>query len=161
MNIITLQIEIKVYEHRNELPEEIAGLIVEAHKAAEKAYSKYSHFRVGAAILMNNGKIITGNNQENAVYPCGLCAERTAAFAASARFPEVPFHKIAITAIHPNKILKEPIAPCGSCRQVLYEYEQKFGQPIEVILAAQEGPVYHFKSVADLLPYTFHAGFLS
>lgn len=160
MNTITLQIEVKVYEHREELPEEIIRLLAEARDAAVKAYARYSHFCVGAAILMNNGQIITGNNQENAVYPCGLCAERTAAFAASARYPEVPFNKIAITAVKPDKILGEPVAPCGSCRQVLYEYEQKFGQPIEVILSGQTGVAYHFKSVADLLPYTFHANFL-
>lgn len=160
MKIITVQSEIKVYDNRGELPEDVVYLIDRAKDAATRAYAAYSHFQVGAAILMNNGEIVTGNNQENAVYPCGLCAERTAAFSASARFPEVPFNKIAITAINPISTLKEPVSPCGSCRQVLFEYEQKFGQPIEVILSGQEGPVYHFKCVADLLPYTFHAGFL-
>lgn len=160
MKTLQLISEITVYDHREEIPEEIAGLITRAEEAATRAYAQYSHFQVGAALLMNNGEVVTGNNQENAVYPCGLCAERTTAFAASARFPEVPFCKIAITAINPVSPLKEPVSPCGSCRQVLYEYEQKFGQPIEVILSGQEGPVYIFKSVADLLPYTFHAGFL-
>lgn len=160
MKTIQLISEIKVYESRDEIPDEITRLLRIAQEAAGRAYAQYSHFQVGAAILMNNGEIITGNNQENAVYPCGLCAERTTAFAASARYPEVPFCKIAITAINPVSPLKEPVSPCGSCRQVLFEYEQKFGQPIEVILSGQEGPVYIFKSVADLLPYTFHAGFL-
>ncbi len=160
MKVISLESPIIVYEDRSEVPIEIARLIAKAEEAATRAYAKYSHFQVGAAVLMNDGQIITGNNQENAVYPSGLCAERTAAFAASALLPEVPFNMIAITAINPVTPLKEPISPCGSCRQVLYEYEQKFGQPIEVILSGQEGPVYHIRSVADLLPYTFHAGFL-
>ena len=159
MKTISLESKIIVYESRDEIPSDILLLIGEAEQAATRAYAAYSHFQVGAAILMNNGKIVTGNNQENAVYPCGLCAERTTAFAASALYPE-PFSRIAITAINPVTPLKVPVSPCGSCRQVLYEYEQKFGQPIEVILSGQEGPVYHLRCVADLLPYTFHAGFL-
>lgn len=160
MKTISLESKIIVYESRDEIPSDILLLIGEAEQAATRAYAAYSHFQVGAAILMNNGKIVTGNNQENAVYPCGLCAERNTAFAASALYPEVPFSRIAITAINPVTPLKVPVSPCGSCRQVLYEYEQKFGQPIEVILSGQEGPVYHLRCVADLLPYTFHAGFL-
>ena len=160
MKTITLETQMLVYDSREELPEYILDLLRQAEEAATRAYAKYSHFQVGAAILMNNGKVVTGCNQENAVYPCGLCAERTAAFAASAQYPEVPFNMIAITAINPDEPLKEPVSPCGSCRQVLFEYEQKFEHPIEVVLAGQEGPIYHFQSVAHLLPYTFHAGFL-
>jgi cytidine deaminase len=160
MKTITLETQMRVYENREELPVELRELLRHAEEAATRAYAKYSHFQVGAAILMNNGKVVTGANQENAVYPCGLCAERTAAFAASATYPEVPFNMIAITAINPDEPLKEPVSPCGSCRQVLFEYEQKFGHPIEVLLAGQEGPIYHIQSVAHLLPYTFHAGFL-
>lgn len=160
MKIISLESKIIVYENRSEVPENYVQLISKAEEAAMRAYAPYSHFKVGAAILLNNGQVITGNNQENAVYPSGLCAERTAAFAASSIYPEVPFHTIAITAINAVSPLKEPISPCGSCRQVLFEYEQKFEQPIEVILSGQEGAVYHLRSVSDLLPYTFHAGFL-
>ena len=160
MKNLTLKSEVLVYEDRSEIPDEIARLLTQAETAATHAYSPYSKFQVGAAILLNNGEVVTGSNQENAVYPCGLCAERTAAFAASSRFPEVPFHTIAITAINPVTPLTEPVSPCGSCRQVLFEYEQKFGQPVEVILSGQTGPVYRFRCVADLLPYTFHAGFL-
>ena len=160
MKKITLETEMRVSESREELPDDLKELLSQAEDAATRAYAKYSHFQVGAAILMNNGKVVTGANQENAVYPCGLCAERVAAFSASAMYPEVPFNKIAITAINPDEPLKEPVSPCGSCRQVLFEYEQKFGHPIEVLLACQEGPIYHFQSVAPLLPYTFHAGFL-
>ncbi len=160
MKNLTLKSEVLVYEERGELPEEMANLLSQAEEAATRAYAHYSHFQVGAAILLNNGVVVTGSNQENAVYPCGLCAERTAAFAASSRFPEVPFHTIAITAVNPVEPLSKPVSPCGSCRQVLFEYEQKFNQPIEVILSGQTGPVYRFSCVEDLLPYTFHAGFL-
>jgi len=157
----TIELTSKVIEYqRDELPEDLAALLAQAGEAAKRAYSPYSRFQVGAAILMNNGVVVTGGNQENAVYPCGLCAERTAAFAASAQYPEVPFSKIAITAINPDEPLSIPVSPCGSCRQVLFEYEQKFNQPIEVILSGQTGPIYVFHCVGDLLPYTFHAGFL-
>ncbi|MBO7492482.1 MAG: cytidine deaminase [Bacteroidales bacterium] len=157
----TLELTSKIFEYeREELPHDVAMLLAKAEDAAKRAYSPYSRFQVGAAILLNNGEVITGSNQENAVYPCGLCAERTAAFAASAKYPEVPFSKIAITAINPDEPLSIPVSPCGSCRQVLYEYEQKFNQPIEVILSGQTGPIYILHCVADLLPYTFHAGFL-
>ena len=160
MKEITLETHMRVYDSREELPSDLLELLQQAESAAARAYARYSHFPVGAAILMNNGKVVTGANQENAVYPCGLCAERVAAFAASTLYPEVPFNKIAVTAINPDEPLKEPVSPCGSCRQVLFEYEQKFGHPLEVILAGQEGSIYHFQSVAHLLPYTFHAGFL-
>ncbi len=160
MKIVSFESKVGIYDNRDELPAEMAKLMAQAEEATTRAYTPYSHFKVGAAILMNNGQVVTGCNQENAVYPCGLCAERTAAFAASAQFPEVPFHAIAITAINPVTPLTTPVSPCGSCRQVLFEYEQKFAQPIEVLLSGQEGPVYHFRCVADLLPYTFHAGFL-
>jgi cytidine deaminase len=160
MKTIELTSKIIVYEDLSEVPAELMALIAQAEEAARRAYAPYSRFQVGAAVLMNNGKVVTGCNQENAVFPAGLCAERTAAFAASAQYPEVPFSKIAVTAINPVEVLKQPVSPCGSCRQVLFEYESKFNQPIEVILAGQEGPVYHFRCVADLLPYTFHAGFL-
>ncbi len=157
----TLELTSKIFEYeREELPHEVAMLLAKAEDAAKRAYSPYSRFQVGAAILLNNGAVITGSNQENAVYPCGLCAERTAAFSASAQYPEVPFSKIAITAINPDEPLSMPVSPCGSCRQVLYEYEQKFNQPIEVILSGQTGPIYILRCVADMLPYTFHAGFL-
>lgn len=160
MKTVKLETVMHVYDSRDELPGDIRDLLREAEAAAMRAYAKYSHFQVGAAVLLNNGKVVTGSNQENAVFPCGLCAERAAAFTASSAYPEVPFSKIVVTAINPNEPLREPVSPCGSCRQVLFEYEQKFGQPLEVYLAGQVGPIYYFQSVAHLLPYTFHAGFL-
>jgi len=152
--------EVLVFENRFELPKEIEGLLVMASEAAKKAYSPYSHFKVGAAILLNNGEIITGNNQENAAYPSGLCAERTAAFYASSQYPEVPFSRIAISSHSPLKQTTEPVTPCGGCRQALIEFEQKFNQKIEIILSGDIGKVYIFKSVVDLLPFSFHSGYL-
>lgn len=155
MKTLDLISRITVYEDHSELPIEWQDLLDKAHEAAKKAYSPYSNFKVGAALLLNNGEIITGNNQENAAYPSGLCAERTAIFYASAQFPEVPFNKLAITAINPKEKLTKPVSPCGSCRQALLEYEQKFKQHIEVLLAGEEGEVYVLKSISDLLPFSF------
>ena len=160
MKNITISTNLKVYSERAELSEETSNLLLKAEDAAHKAYAKYSNFKVGAAVLLNNGLIITGNNQENAVYPSGLCAERTAVFYASSQYPEVPILKIAITAINPHNPLKVPVPPCGGCRQALIEYEQKFDQPIEVIMAGETGEVYVVSSVSELLPFTFDSGFL-
>ena len=137
MKMLDLISRITVYEDRSELPAEWLDLLEKAHEAAKKAYSPYSNFKVGAAVLLNNGEVITGNNQENAAYPSGLCAERTATFYASAQFPEVPFNKLAITAINPKEKLTRPVSPCGSCRQALLEYEQKFKQQAFVKLKEQ------------------------
>ncbi|MDX9892190.1 MAG: cytidine deaminase [Bacteroidales bacterium] len=160
MKTIQLATNVRVYQDRTELPEDTFNLLEQAELAAKKAYAKYSQFKVGAAVLLNNGMIINGNNQENAVYPTGLCAERTAVFYASSQYPEVPITKIAVTAIHPQNPLTIPVPPCGSCRQVLLEYEQKFNQPIEVIMAGESGEVYVVASVSELLPCNFNEGFL-
>ena len=154
-----IQTEIKVL-NRNELPAKDADLLAIAHEAAKHAYAPYSHFKVGAAILLENGHIISGNKQENAVYPSGMCAERVALFYAASQFPETPIAKIAITAIGEEKEVNQPVPPCGNCRQALLEYEIKFNEPIEVIMAGEKGAVYIMKSVADLLPLSFSNEFL-
>lgn len=160
MKTLDFVARVKVYEDRFELPDDWQKLLEKAGQAAQKAYTPYSHFNVGAALLLNNGEVVTGNNQENAAYPSGLCAERTAVFYASAQYPDVPFNKIAITAINKNEKLTKPISPCGSCRQALLEYEQKFQQRIEVLLAGEEGEIYVFQSVEDLLPFSFSSSYL-
>ncbi len=160
MKKLKIESEAIVYEERKEIPDRLSKLITAAEQAAAGAYAPYSRFQVGAALLLGNGEVVTGSNQENAVYPCGLCAERTAAFAASAKYPDVPFVALAITAINPDKPLSRPVSPCGSCRQVLHEYQKRFDRPIEVILSGQVGPVYHFSNIEDLLPYTFDSDFL-
>ena len=160
MEIKSIKTEFQVFENHNELPKDIAHLLAKAKEAAMHAYARYSHFRVGAAILLENGEIVIGSNQENAAYPSGICAERTAAFYASARFPNVPFKKIAIISVNPDKQNVDPTAPCGACRQVLIEYEQKSQQNLEVIISSALGKTFIFNSAEDLLPCSFHAGFL-
>ena len=160
MEIKKLVTDLTVYEDRKELPAEWYNLLSIAYESAKKAYAPYSRFYVGAAILLENGEIVTGSNQENCAYPSGLCAERTTAFYASAHYPNVAFKKIAIIAINPQTKLTTPVPPCGACRQVLSEYEQLFKSNIEVLFAAEEGPVYKVNSVGDLLPFSFGADFL-
>jgi len=150
-----IQTEIRVISDRSNLQAEDADLLKVAHNAAHQAYAPYSQFRVGAAVLLADGKIVSGNNQENAVYPSGMCAERVALFFASAQFPNTPIAKIAITAIGNEVELTQPVPPCGGCRQTLLEYETKFDKPIEIIMAAEKGDIYVVKSAADLLPLSF------
>jgi cytidine deaminase len=155
-----IQTEVKIISDRTNLSVKDADLLAIAHEAARNAYAPYSHFKVGAAILLKNGHIISGNNQENAVYPSGLCAERVALFYAASQFSETPIAKIAITAIGTEKEVMQPVPPCGSCRQALLEYEIKFGEPIEIIMAGEKGEIYVVKSVSELLPLTFNSEFL-
>ena len=138
-------------------------LVDAAKSATRRSYAPYSKFHVGAAILMENGEIVTGANQENAAYPSGTCAERTAAFYASAQYPGVGMRKIAIaawTALHTDAqsdfesgYQLNPISPCGACRQALLEYETLYG-PMEVILYGRE-KIYILPSVKSLLPLCF------
>jgi cytidine deaminase len=155
-----LQTEVKIFPDRDKLPLAEADLLEIAHEAAKHAYAPYSHFKVGAAVLLKNGHIISGNNQENAVYPLGMCAERVALFYAASQFSETAITKIAITAIGDEKEINLPVPPCGSCRQALLEYEIKFGDPIEIIMAGEKGEVYIVKSASDLLPLSFNKEFL-
>ena len=146
-----------------ELPEADRRLVEAAKEATRTSYVPYSRFHVGAAILMADGSIVAGSNQENAAYPSGLCAERTAAFYASASHPGMAMKKIAIAAWtrlhapeglgHEEYFQASPISPCGACRQALLEYEAAYGT-IEVILYGRE-KTYVFPSVASLLPFCF------
>jgi len=137
-----------------ELPEIEKKLIEQAKSASVNAYAPYSHFLVGAALLLENGEIICGNNQENAAYPSGLCAERTAMFYANANYPDVPVLTMAVAAQNFGGFLKDPIAPCGSCRQVLLETEQRYGKNLRVILYG-ESEIAILETVKDLLPLSF------
>jgi len=137
-----------------ELPEIEKKLIEKAKSASVNAYAPYSNFLVGAALLLENGEIITGNNQENAAYPSGLCAERTAMFYANANYPDVSVTAMAVAAQNAGGFLKDPIAPCGSCRQVLLETEQRYGKKLRILLyGASEIAI--LESVKDLLPLSF------
>ncbi len=138
-----------------DLTEEQATLINRAKMASEKAYAPYSKFQVGAAVWLENGEIITGNNQENAAYPSGLCAERTAVFYANAQYPDVPVKMLAIAAQTGGKWLEKPISPCGSCRQVLLETERRFGTDIQILLYGQD-EILLIHSAKSLLPFAFN-----
>lgn len=138
----------------NELEPEIQVLINKAKEQVENAYPPYSNFRVGAAVLLQNGALFVGNNQENAAYPSGLCAERVALFYANAQFPQVPVRAIAIAAHTGDHYLAYPVTPCGSCRQVMLEAETRFEKPIDIYLYGTEC-IYHIENAAQLLPLRF------
>ncbi len=150
-----LQIQITVFENENELSKQDLFLLNEARKASERAYAPYSNFWVGAAIELQNGEVIWGSNQENAAYPSGLCAERTAIFSASVRFPNEIIKTIAIAAKPKGSNDFIAISPCGSCRQVMSEYENKQEKPIRMIMEGADKSIYILTSIADLLPLKF------
>ncbi|MBA3664727.1 MAG: cytidine deaminase [Bacteroidetes bacterium] len=154
---IKINTEFTVYDSLEELKEQDKELLLLAKKTSENAYAPYSNFFVGAAVLLENGIIVTGNNQENAAYPSGLCAERVAVFHASSQYPGVKIKTIAVTAKSSKQIIRTPVPPCGGCRQSLSEYEVKFKSPVRVILSGQEGPVYISDSISNLLPLSFTA----
>jgi len=137
-----------------ELPGDAQQVIEAAKEATFRAYAPYSGFSVGAAVLLEGDTIVTGNNQENAAFPSGLCAERTALFSANALYPHTPVKIIAIAAQQEGKFLLDPIAPCGACRQVMVECEQRFGKEIEIYLYGTE-KIYYLKGIRNLLPLCF------
>lgn len=142
-------------ENISELNDREQELVMLSRKMTEKAYAPYSEFFVGAAVLLENGEIITGSNQENGAYPSGLCAERVAVFAASAMFPGVPMKVIAVSAKTDRLKMEEPVSPCGACRQVLLEYEILQKNPIRVLLSKEDGKIIILEKVNDLLPLSF------
>ena len=143
------------YDSVDELTNQEQELIKIAKKSGDRAYAPYSNFYVGAALLLKNGKIITGNNQENMAYPSGLCAERTAIFSAGARYPDEAIEIMAITAKSTNFKVDNPISPCGACRQVIAEYEFRHSNNIKILLMGEIGSVYEVASIKELLPLVF------
>lgn len=139
----------------NELDQATLELIEAAKKSALKAYAPYSNFQVGAALLLSNGKIILGNNQENACYPAGLCAERVAFFSAKSQFPDCQIIKVAIVAKPKNQEQFKMAMPCGSCRQVMSEYENNQEEGIKVYMSSADGRVYESDSIDNFLPFKF------
>lgn len=153
---LTISASFDVYSSAGDLPEEEQELLAKAKKAVKSAYAPYSGFNVGAAILLNNGKIVSGNNQENAAYPSGLCAERVALFYANANYPNVGVKTIAISVKSNTQVISEPVSPCGSCRQVIAEYENLYGTPIRILMSGETGKVYVSESIENLLPLVFN-----
>ena len=160
MKEIITQTQLFVYETFDELPIDIQSLMNQAVEIRKKAYAPYSRFRVGAALLLDNGKVVLGSNQENAAYPSGLCAERVAIFYAGANYPEAKILKMAISATSDLTSNTTPIPPCGSCRQSIAEYEFKQELPIEMYFMGEMGEIYKSNSLKNLLPFTFDKNFL-
>ena len=141
----------------NELQHDEIKLINNAKSALASAYSSYSGFSVGASVLLESGDIVNGSNQENVAYPSGLCAERVALFYTSSQYPNQKIKTIAISAFSENFEIKEYISPCGGCRQVMAEYEEKQAQPIRILLHSPNNKVLIANSVEDLLPFIFRS----
>ena len=160
MKKLVLETAVEVYTDLSELSETDQQLIVLARASLDDSYSPYSQFQVGAGLLLQNGKMIGGSNQENASYPLCLCAERVALSAAASQYAQIPITAMAVTARNPKKPLSQPISPCGACRQVIFETEQKYHQDIRIILQGEMGDIYILKSAKDLLPLSFEGSFL-
>jgi len=157
MKNVEIHCSLTEYESLEELTNDERELLAEAKASMNKAYAPYSHFHVGAAIMLENGIILRGNNQENASYPIGLCAERVAIFAAGANYPNVKIKALAITANSDLFHVNKPITPCGACRQAIAEYEHRYHQDIRLIMSGESGKVLIANSISNLLPYQFNA----
>jgi len=155
MKIRNIKINIKEYTSKAELPKVDQDLIEKASGAIKASYAPYSEFHVGAAILLNNGQVVTGSNQENSAYPSGLCAERVALFHAKHLYPEVGVSALAITAYADNFEIDHPVTPCGACRQVIAETQYRQTGKIKIILNGEKGVVQVIEGIENLLPLMF------
>ena len=160
MKQIAITTQFSSYDSITELSVDIQELMHDAVTVRKNAYAPYSQFKVGAALLLDNGKVILGSNQENAAYPSGLCAERVAIFQAGAVYPDAKILKMAITAASDTNKTTSPIPPCGSCRQSIAEYEIRQETPIEIYFMGEAGAVYKSDSLKNLLPFMFDKKFL-
>lgn len=155
-----INIHFEVIENYNTLSDIEKELYDKAMKIREIAYAPYSQFLVGCAILLENGEIFTGTNQENAAYPSGLCAERTTIFWTAANHPDLKIKKLFVIGAPKDAITSTPIPPCGACRQSILEFEAKQKESIEIYFASLDGEIYKTKSIRDLLPFSFDSSFL-
>jgi cytidine deaminase len=160
MRPIITSSQLIAYENEQELDPVRAELLSKAKQAAAKAYAPYSKFKVGSAVLLSNGQVVIGSNQENAAYPLTMCGERVAIFAASAMYPDEKIEKVAITIISEKGNINKPVTPCGACRQTLLENEYRTQAAIELILQGDTGEVFVVNTVKDILPFIFDASFL-
>lgn len=151
----TLSISYTELNHYQELDAHIQNLVAKAYLSAEKAYAPYSKFQVGAVVELNNGEIISGNNQENIAYPSGLCAERVALFFAGATFPNEAVKNLVIVAKGDLIAPEDCLSPCGSCRQVIAETEMRQKSPICIFLVSESGKTFIFEKISDLLIFPF------
>ena len=159
MKEMILESKVKVCTY-DEFSSEEKKLIDAAREAATRSYAPYSQFNVGAAVQLSDGTIVTGNNQENAAYPSGLCAERTTIFWANSQYPSKPVEALAIAARNEEGELATPISPCGACRQVILETENRYGRPIRIILYGAKECYVVEDGIKALLPLSFGSEFL-
>lgn len=160
MNEISLTSKFTIYENAEELELLEKDLLLKAFEAKKSAYAPYSRFSVGAALLLENGITIQGNNQENAAYPSGICAERVAIWNAASQYPQIKIKKIFICASSKTRVVDQPIAPCGACRQSILEYETRQMASIEIFFTGETGRIIKANSINDLLPYAFNGSSL-
>jgi cytidine deaminase len=160
MKVQTYGFNYAVYNDIGELSEQDALLLTEARNITKAAYAPYSHFHVGAAALLANGKMVKGTNQENASYPVGTCAERVLLATASTDFPGIPIQTMAVSYNNLNQPgqSNHPVSPCGMCRQALMEFENRTGQSIRLILGGMEGKIFIIEKSGLLLPLGFNRG---
>lgn len=158
MKEYTIQSKVRVYDWE-ELPQEDRNLVEAAKDATKGSYAPYSGFCVGAAARLKNGTVVIGSNQENVAYPSGLCAERTTLFAANAQYPDQPVLSLAIAARNQDGFLSQPITPCGACRQVISGVEQRYNQPIRILLYGTDG-THVIDNIDALLPLQFADSYL-
>lgn len=151
-----LELKIQIRECQlDELSPEEQQLVAKAIASTDNSYAKYSHFHVGAALLLENGVVLPGCNQENAAFPAGLCAERSAIFAAGAQYPDVAVTTLAIAARNPQgELTEEPVSPCGTCRQVIIETETRFKRPIRILLYGRRR-IFVMDGIRHLMPLSF------
>lgn len=151
---ITIQYDSKTW---GELTEADKLLVEKAKEATKNSYAPFSQFHVGCAVELEDGTILTGNNQENASYPCGTCAERATIFYAHANYPHLAPINMAIAATQKEgKFTCAPVPPCGACRQALLEMEQIYKRPLRIILYGEKNS-FIIPSITNLLPFQFEA----
>ncbi|ALJ04837.1 cytidine deaminase [Pseudalgibacter alginicilyticus] len=160
MKKIKIESTIYVYENLEALPQDVFYLVERAKEARNNAYAPYSKFKVGAALVLDNNEVVTGNNQENASYPSGLCAERTAVYYAGSQYPNAKILKMVIVAGSEVNKTDEAIPPCGACRQAIAEYEVKQELPIEIYFMGETGRILKSNSLKNLLPLLFNKSML-
>jgi len=153
-------LEWKVYPSLHELADLDQQILQLAKEQLQYSHSPYSNFKVGTGLLLENGKLVGGSNQENASYPLCLCAERVALAAAAATHPNVPVIALAVTVKHPDKMIDKPAMPCGACRQVICEVEQKQQRAIRILTQGEAGEIFIFPSGGAILPLAFDASYL-
>lgn len=158
--MIHKELSMKIYKDLSELSNEDQKLLKKAIEQLDYAYAPYSEFYVGSALRLKSSKIYVGSNQENASYPLCMCGERVALYNAIANEPKGIIEAIVITAKNPKKKLEVPVAPCGACRQVMVEFENRQKLPYRILLKVDGAEVYEFKSAKDLLPFSFDGSFL-